>query len=123
MRSEELGGGEAPTAKRSLDDAGILAWADDIIILAMDSGPDDTGNLATNAVEGLGCIAVGEDSFEDSVDSAEVIDLNTDSGAEAWGGDYPVITMDVKIGIGNEGALFRFAGGVAINKQPDFIGE
>ena len=115
LRSQKLGGGEAATAKRSLDDAGILAGADDGVILAMECGPDDAGNLATNAVEGLGCVAVGEDSFEDSVDPIEVVNLNADPGSEAWGGDYPVVTMDVEIGIGDEGALFGFAGGVAVN--------
>ena len=123
LRSEDLGGGEAATAERSLDGAGVLALADECLVLAMLSGPDDAGDFRSDAVEGLGCVAVGEDAFKYSVDEIKVIDFDADACAKAGGGDDPVVAVDVQVGVGDEGALFWFAGGFAVDEETDFFGE
>jgi hypothetical protein len=123
LRSEDLGGDDATTADRSLNSARVLALADEGLVLAIGGGPDDAGDFGADSVEGLGGVAVGEDSFEYSIDEIKMIDFDADTCAEARGGDDPVVAMDVEIGLGDKRALFGFSGGFAVDQETDFFWE
>ena len=110
-----MGVGGVALANGALDDAGVGAGVESCGVSAFFCGPDDTGNVSSDAVEGLGGVAVGEDAFENAVHLVEVVYLDADSGSEAGSAHDPIVAMDVGVGVGDEGALFGFARGFAVH--------
>ena len=117
LRTNEMGVGGAAFPNGALNDSGIGAGVESGWVSAFLCGPDDAGNIRSDAVQGLSSVAISQDAFENPVYLVEVVYLDADPGSQTRRAHDPIVAMDVGVGVGDEGALFSFAGGFAVDEE------